>query len=198
MKTGKWMIFFLLISIIAVPFSLWAQSYRDALPAPPSEIYKSMLQFLEQKEYSKIEGSLNVLGPVLSHIKGKFNVDAGQGIKEGLSIKDDNKIREGVYRLVLWDTRDLFDEAIRKSSESSEGAKVLLKIAYMNYIILSQPVQKKDFSADQRIKKAFQSAYSALGTGSLYSREEGSSNGERLKKVIGEIEGELTRVFSFT
>ena len=196
MRTGKWMIFFLLISTIFVPFSLLAQSYREALPVPPSEIYKSMFQFLEQKEYRKIEGSLNVLGPVLSHIKGKFNVDAGQGIKEGLSLKDDNKILDGVYRLILWDTRDLFDEALKKSSDSSEGSKVLLKIAYMNYIILSQPVQKRDFSADQRIKKAFQSAYSALGTGSLYSREEATYNVERLKKVIGEIEGELTRVFS--
>lgn len=196
MKKGKWIIFFLLILTILVPCSLLAETYRDALPAPPSEIYKSMLQFLEQKAYPKIEGSLNVLEPVLSHIRGKFNIEAGQTIKEGLSRKDDSKVLEGIYRLIVLDVKDLFDEALKRGAESPEGAKTLLKVAYMNYLILSQPVQKKDFSADQRIKKAFQSAYSALGAGgTLYSKEATATNVDAFKKVLGEIEGELAKLF---
>ncbi|MBI3610099.1 MAG: hypothetical protein HY204_05275 [Nitrospirae bacterium] len=172
-----------------------AQSYRNAVQVPPVEVYQSMLNFVDQKEYAKVIGSLNTLAPIVNHITAKFTDNPLDGIKKAIDKGRPDEILLSVQTLIILDMKDLLDEAIRQVDQSPEASKTQVRTARLNYELLSSYVQKKDFPADQKIKKNFTDSFRLLGSESLYSAEKTRVNTNQLKRLWVEIVFNLSKVF---
>lgn len=172
-----------------------AQMYRAEVGVPPAEVYRSLLEFVSREEYPKVVGSLNIILPIIHHITIKFKEDPAEAIKKAVKKGDPDDILLSVQALIILDIKDLLDEALRHVEESPEEARNYIKIARLNYEVLSSYVQKKDFAADQRIKKNFTDTFRALGTETLYSETKREVNTDYLRRLWTEIGFHLTRVF---
>jgi hypothetical protein len=173
----------------------WAQSYRNAVQVPPVEVYQSMLNFADRKEYAKVTGSLNVLAPIVNHITAKFTDNPTEGIKKAIEKGNPDEILLGVQTLIILDMKDLLDEALKQVEQSPDTSKTMVKTARLNYELLSSYVQKKDFSSDQKIKKNFTDSFRLLGSESVYSADKAQINADQLKRLWVEIVFNLSKIF---
>jgi hypothetical protein len=163
-----------------------AQAYRNAVQVPPVEVYQSMLNFVDRKEYAKVTGSLNILAPVVNHITAKFSDNPTNGIKKAIDKGNPDEILLSVQTLIALDIKDLLDEAVKQGDQSPDASKTLVKTARLNYELLSSYVQKNEFAADQKIKKTFAESFRLLGS---------EGNMEKLKQLYAEIVSSLSKVF---
>ena len=189
------LIFFLIMLILALERPVRAQAYRNAVRVPPVDVYQSMLNFADRKEYAKVSGSLNVLSPIVNHITAKFKDNPTVMIKTAIVKGDPDEILLGVQTLIILDIKDLLDDALQKIEQTPDASKSAVKAARLNYELLSPYVQKKDFAADQKIKKSFTESFRAMETGSLYSAEKTAVSVEQVKRYCVEIVFNLSRVF---
>lgn len=173
----------------------WAQSYRNAVQVPPVEVYKSMLTFADRKDYGKIQTSLRVLEPIVSHIQSKFSVNPANEINKAISTGNQGEIRMSVQTLIMLDIEDLLDEALKEVESSSDSAKTAVKTAWLNYQLLSPAVSKADFASDQKVKKDFTDSFRLMATKSAYSTEKSTVNTGQLKQIWSEIISTLNTVF---
>jgi hypothetical protein len=173
----------------------WAQSYRNAVQVPPVEVYQSMLSFVDRKEYSKVQSSLNVLAPIVDHIRAKFSVNPADDINRAVKKGNRDEVLMSVQALIMLDIEDLLDEALRQVDSSPDSAKTLVKTARLDYELLSPSVSKVEFSADQKIKKDFNDSFRVMGTESAYSTEKTAINTEQLKNILSGITSTLNKVF---
>lgn len=173
----------------------WAQSYRNAVPVPPVEVYQSMLSFVDRKEYAKVAGSLTVLAPIVNHITAKFTDNPTDGIKKAVEKGNAEEILLSVQTLIILDMKDLLDEALKQVEQSPGTSKTMVKTARLNYEILSSYVQKKDFAADQKIKKNFTESFRLLGSESVYSADKSKANTDHIKRLWIEIVFDLSKIF---
>jgi hypothetical protein len=67
---------------------LEAQSYRSELKVAPTDDYKAVFDYIEKKDYEKIEVALAYVTPVMDTIKSKFGVDLKPEIETALNKKD--------------------------------------------------------------------------------------------------------------
>jgi hypothetical protein len=186
---------FLTAAIFLGAQDVWAQAYRNAVQVPPVEVYQSMLDFVDRKEYAKVAGSLNILAPVMNHIKAKFTDNPTEGIKRAIQIGNPDEILLSVQTLIILDMKDLLDEALKQVDQSPDLSKTQVKTARLNYELLSSYVQKKDFATDQKIKKNFADSFRLLGSDSLYASDKAQVNADQLKRLWVEIVFNLSKVF---
>jgi hypothetical protein len=193
---GKWryVLFVMVLGIFGV-HDAWAQSYRNAVQVPPVEVYQSMLTFADRKDYGKIQTSLNVLAPIMNHIRAKFSVNPADEINQAIRSGNQDAVVTSIQTLIVLDIEDLLDEALKEVESSPDSAKTAVKTARIDYELLSTSVSKADFASDQRIKKNFTDSFRLMGTESAYSTEKGTVNTGQLKSIWSEIISTLNKVF---
>jgi len=189
-------VLFLAVLILISANDLWAQSYRDAVPAPPVEVYQSMLNFVNKNEYPKVVGSLNVLAPIVNHITAKYSDNPSESIKKAIDKGNPDDVLLSVQTLIVLDMKDLLDEAMNQVEQSPGISKTMIKTARLNYEVLSAYVQKKDFAADQKIKKDFTETFRIVGSDSLYSSDKTKVNTDQLRRLGVEIIFNLSKVIA--
>jgi len=193
---GKWryVLFVMVLGIFGV-HDAWAQSYRNAVQVPPVEVFQSMLTFADRKDYSKVQNSLNVLAPVVNHIRAKFSVNPAEDINQAIKRGNQDEIMMSIQTLIVLDIEDLLDEALKGVESSPDSAKTAVKTARIDYELLTKAVAKSDFASDQRIKKDFTDSFRLMGTESAYSTEKGTVNVDQLKQIWSGIISTLNKVF---
>ena len=187
---------FLTVLVFMEVHDVWAQSYRNAVQVPPVEVYQSMLNFVDRKDYAKVVGSLNILAPVVNHIAVKFTDNPTEGIKKAVDKGNPDEILLSVQTLIILDMKDLLDEALKQVEQSPDASKTMVKTARLNYELLSSYVQKKDFATDQRIKKNFTDSFRLLGSESVYSADKTRVNTGELRRLWVEIVFNLSKIFA--
>lgn len=163
-----------------------AASYRDAVSVPPVEVFRSMIRYSDANQMDKITGSLIVLAPILNHIKEKFKNDPRSDIENAIGTGDSAKVLRSVQALVVWDIKDLLEESLLQVQTSVDQGKTSIKIARMEYEILSPAVQKRNFSSDQVIKKAFMNLYQTISS-DVYSGQSSAPNIARAQESLIQI-----------
>ena len=186
---------FLTVLVFMEVHDVWAQSYRNAVQVPPVEVYQSMLNFVDRKDYAKVVGSLNILAPVVNHITVKFTDNPTEGIKKAVDKGNPDEILLSVQTLIILDMKDLLDEALKQVEQSPDASKTMVKTARLNYELLSSYVQKKDFATDQKIKKNFTDSFRLLGSESVYSADKTRVNTGELRRLWVEIVFNLSKIF---
>lgn len=188
-------ILFLALMLINPGQEVWAQAYREQVKFPPHELYRSMLGFAERGENDKIVKTLDILSPVLAHIKDKYRVSPADSIQKAIAQGDPKEILLSVQRLMVWDIKDLLDAAGLALEDSPTLAYEFGNQARLNYFTMSPYVQKKDFSADQMIKKWFTDTLRALSSQSPFSDEEKNIDHASIKRFWSNIEASLSKIF---
>lgn len=173
----------------------WAQSYRNAVQVPPVEVYQSMLTFADRKDYGKVQSSLNVLAPIVNHIRTKFSVNPADDISRAIKKGNQDEIMTSIQSLIMLDIEDLLDEALKEIESNPDPAKTAVKTARLDYQLLSPAVSKADFAADQKIKKDFTNSFRLMGTESAYSTDKDTVNTDQLKRIWSGIISTLNKVF---
>jgi hypothetical protein len=193
---GKWryVLFAMVLGIFGV-HDAWAQSYRNAVQVPPVDVYRSMLTFADRKDYGKIQSSLNVLAPIVNHIRAKFSVNPADEINQAIRSGSQDTVVKSIQSLIVFDIEDLLDEALKEVESSPDSAKTAVKTAWLDYQLLSDAVSKADFAADQKIKKDFTGSFRLMGTESAYSTEKGRVDAGQLKSIWSGIISTLNQVF---
>ncbi|MBI3811822.1 MAG: hypothetical protein HY283_06420 [Nitrospirae bacterium] len=186
---------FLTAAIFLGARDVWAQAYRNTVQVPPVEVYQSMLNFVDRKDYAKVTGSLNTLAPIVNHISAKFTDNPTEGIKKAVDRGNPDDILLSVHTLIVLDVKDLLDEALKQIEQSPDASKTLVKTARLNYELLSSYAQKKDFGADQKIKKDFAESFRLLGSESVSSADKARTNSDQLKRLWVEITNDLAKIF---
>lgn len=189
-------VLFVTVLILTGVYDARAQSYRNAVPVPPVDVYRSMLNFVDQKEYGKVSQSLNILAPIANHISAKYSKNPAVAIKKAIEKGNPSEILSSVHSFIVLDIKDLLDEAEKGVEQSANNSNTLVKTARLNYELLSPFVLKADFQADQRIKKNFTSSFRLLQSGSIYSTEKTQVDVDQLKGLWVEIVSNLSKVFS--
>ena len=193
---GPRFIFIIVTLVLSASPVVWAQSYRDTVEFSPMEVYQSILNFVDRKEYDKIAGPLKILSPITSHIAEKFKDNPAVAINKAIDKGNQEEILSRVHALIFLDINDLLDEASQIVDQSPGTAKAHVNSARLDYEVLSSYVKKKDFAADQKIKKNFVDSLRALGSESLYSAEKGTLNTQPIKQRWAEIVSSLSKVFT--
>lgn len=187
---------FLTVLVFMEVHDVLAQSYRNAVQVPPVEVYQSMLNFVDRKDYAKVVGSLNILAPVVNHITVKFTDNPTEGIKKAVDRGNPDEILLSVQTLIILDMKDLLDEALKQVEQSPDASKTMVKTARLNYELLSSYVQKKDFATDQKIKKNFTESFRLLGSESVVSTDKKQVNMGELRRLWVEIVFNLSKIFA--
>ena len=154
MKKAVWIA--LMVALMLGPAALGlSQPYRDNLVLPANEIYQKMLGYALDKEFEKVERSLQLTKPVTQAMNSKFKVNIEAEIKNGLDKKDQEQVIRGIQRLIWLDMKDMMSLGTDVAQESQDKAAAKFKSAFLDYLLLSPYIQTKSFSSDQKIKNNF-------------------------------------------
>lgn len=180
--------------ITAFATGVSAQSYRQEVRVPPIDVYRSMLGFSEKGDVQRLNGSLPILQPILTHIEQRFRISPVQRIQRAIKAEDRAEMVAAVEELIIWDIKDLLDQSLENLERSLDEARTPIKTARFTYDLLSPNVRKKDPDADARIRKAFDSLFLSLN-----QQAAGTSPGQQASPMMARsltvIVFELTRVF---
>lgn len=152
----------LAIALFAAPAA--AQSYRQEMKVPPIEVFHSMLGFAERGELTKVAASLAILKPVIDHIEQKFKTPVTVRIREAVLARNRDEVLARVEELVIWDMKDLLDEALQGLAVSADAARTPIKTARFDYELLAPLVAKRSPESDRAIKRAFVEMFEMLGS----------------------------------
>lgn len=98
---NHWRTFIVLIlPIWGIYATAQAQSYRNAIPILPIEVYQSMLNFAEEGEYPKVEASLSILSPIVEHITVKFKDNPSLAVKDAVKNGNKTAVIASIHRLI--------------------------------------------------------------------------------------------------
>lgn len=181
MKKGVWVVLITALMLSRSTPGL-SQPYRDNLPLPAFEIYKNMLAFALDKNFEKVELSLQMIRPISQALNSKFKVDIDADIRNGLAKKDQERVIKAIQRLILLDMKDMMLLGAKGAEESQDKARPKFKGAFLDYLLLSPYITVKSFSSDQKIKNRFQ-----RGTAT-------AAGAEDFRRTSEEIERELLMV----
>ncbi len=178
MKKGIWVV---LITALMLSHSTsgLSQPYRDNLPIPAFEIYKNMLNFAQNKDFERVERSLQVIRPISETINLKFKEDIEAEILQGMVKKNSDMTIRAIQLLIFLDMKDLMSLGAEEAKGSLEKAKPKFKAAFLDYQLLSPYINAKNFSSDQKIMDTFRRGVAT------------ATNAEDLRRVAEKIENEL-------
>lgn len=166
---------------------------RAKLKTPPVKIYQSMLRFVDKQNYGKIEASLSFVKPVILAIKKKWDIDMRSEIRDGVVKQDEIAVRRSIHKLIFLDMEWLLYKSADKDLTNKERRRQI-RIAYLNYLLLSPTVKKKQFLADQRVKRIFHRLHAILGT-SRYAQSASNVDATVIENQIHSIEKEMFKLF---
>lgn len=134
----------------------FGQPSREGLPISQVQIFQRMLFQAEEGNFDSVQKSTLFLDPLLSDFQAKFGINMKAGIQDKIARKDKAGLESDVLHLVFLDMSDLFQIAGEQLKEKKlENAKVKIRTAYQDYLILSPSMSEKAFPADQKIKNDF-------------------------------------------
>jgi hypothetical protein len=179
----------LLIALCAVAPAA-AQSYRQEMKVPPIEVFQSMLGFAERGELAKVAASLPILAPIIDHIEHKFKVGLTEKIRAAVAAGNRDLVLATVEDLVIFDMKDLLDQALQNLATSADAARTPIKTARFNYELLAPVVAARSPEADRAIKRAFAALFETLNASGA-----GPELGRNLGRNLTVIVFELAKVF---
>lgn len=148
----------LLIGLVWVaPSFLNAQDYRESVPIPSVYIYQKMLSYADSGENDKILKLLASIKEILNAINSNFGEDLETKVKQAIATGNKEVILKALYTLIHYDIKDVFRATIEgiKAGKPLSKLKGTLKLAYLDYLLVSQKARKKDFNLDREIRKDF-------------------------------------------
>jgi hypothetical protein len=186
---------FLSLALFFQSASARAQSYREAVKVPPVEVYKSMIVFAQKGEHQKVANSLNVLAPIVNHIRVKFKYDSRAAIQKAVRRKDSDKVLSAVQTLVAWDIKAHLSEAEARAAGAPAVARTSIKAARLNYELLSEAVYRVDPQANQNIKQAFREALAVFDGGPVKTGKKTAVDTPKMKAQFNAINSDLEKIF---
>lgn len=177
---------------------LKAQSYRSELEVAPPDVYKTVFDDIEKRDYEKIRAVLSYVSPVLDTIKSKFGVDLKPEIETSLNKKDTPSLITSMRKLTFYDLKDILNAIVNEGKvQSVDKLQAWIKMAYLDYLFLSPAIvaEKKGFAADQEIKRVFKKAYGALSGHSPYTQEEKGFDLNLFAEYTAQIEAIVLKLF---
>lgn len=177
-----------------------AQEYRLGLDPPAIEIYKSMLEFAETKNYDKITGSWEFLGDIPMQIHNKFGINLEKEINNSVKAQNRKRTVSAVRKLIFYDIKDIFSVIVSGQEVNPAYLKGLIKAAYLDYLQLTAAVEKTEAKIDDRIKQSFKEAFSAISEVSTASVGNNASLGlpsknRPIHQILSSIENDIQQVF---
>ncbi|MFQ5455783.1 MAG: hypothetical protein ACE5EA_06210 [Nitrospirota bacterium] len=190
MKSKKIYIILSVVFIFSIISSLmpcigYGQTYRDNLIIPSHKIFENILKYQRRKDYEKIGKLIDMTSNLIANLDKKYKMNIESRLKKSLKDKNDDEIIRFTYKLIILDMKDLFGNGIdfmKVSSEYKEKANAKFKTAYLDYLVLSPIMEKKDFNSDLIIKNKFRKAV----TTNIKHDEAG--------KIIKEIEDKINNI----
>ena len=199
MKTKLFVTFVFLFLYSSLSVSrLEAQSYRTNLEIAPTDVYKSVFEYIEKKDYEKIRVALTYVSPVLDTIKSKFGVDLKPEIETALNKKDIPSLIASMRKLTFYDLKDILNAIVNEGNlQTADKLQAWIKMAYLDYLFLSPVIvaEKKGFAADQEIKRIFKKAHGALSGYSPYVQEEKGVDPKLFAEYTNQIEAMVLQLF---
>lgn len=165
--------FFIVTSLIflGAAGSVLAQPYRDTLQISQVEIFQRMLSQTQEEAFEKVQKSAIFLNPLFSALNEKFGVDMKTAVQNKIAQKDREGLENSLLHLIFLDMTDLLQIAGEQLREKNmDQAKIKIKVAYQDYLLLSPSISVKSFGASQKIKNDFRIL--TLGTESTLNQEE--------------------------
>ncbi len=182
----------LLIGVLLAPSVLFAQDYRELGSVSPISIYQQILSSAQAQDNSGILKSLDSLSDILNAINTNFGKDIRSEVAKAISTGKKEEVLNAVYNLVLYDMRDVFRVSIIGIEEklSLSKLKERLKFAYLDYLLISPEVRKKNFNLDRETRKLFEEV---LVSGLAVAVSEGDAH--NFKRKLEAIENNYKTAF---
>ncbi|MCG2712133.1 MAG: hypothetical protein L6416_07415 [Candidatus Omnitrophica bacterium] len=194
MRAKKVSIFIgLLVCLFFLPCSLLrAQSYREEAAISSVYIYQQMINQLDEGNLNKVLQLSHNLDEIISKMDMRFGASLQSDIQNAVNAADKEKARKAVIALIFYDIKDVFYATEEGISEqlALDILKERLKIAYLDYLVVSSQAKKLDFERDRQIRKAF----SDLLTGHL-AKAVLQSDMSMLKKGMANIDENYKEIF---
>ncbi len=177
---------------------LEAQSYRSNLEIASTDVYKTVFDYIEKRDYEKIRLALSYVSPVLDTIKSKFGVDLKSELETALNNKDTTSLIASMRKLTFYDLKDILNAIVNEGKfQTVDKLQAWIKMAYLDYLFLSPVIvdDKKGFSADQEIKRTFKKAHGALSGYSPYTQEGKGVDPNLFAECTTQIEAMVLQLF---
>jgi hypothetical protein len=177
---------------------LEAQSYRSSLEIAPTDVYKTVFDYIEKRDYERIGVALSYVSPVLDTIKNKFGVDLKPEIETALNKKDSPSLIASIRKLTFYDLKDILNAIVNEGEfQTVDKLQAWIKMAYLDYLFLSPVIvaEKKGFAADQEIKRIFKKAHGALSGDSPYTLEGKGVDPKLFAEYTDQIEAMVLQLF---
>jgi hypothetical protein len=182
---------------LVVP-KLEAQSYRSNLEIAPTDVYRTVFDYIEKRDYENIRVALSHVSPVLDTIRSKFGVDLKPEIETALNKKDTPSLITSMRKLTFYDLKDILNAIVNEGKvQSVDKLQAWIKMAYLDYLFLSPTIvaEKKGFAADQEIKRNFKKAHATLAGNSPYFKGETGPDLKLFADCTTQIEGIVLKLF---
>ena len=184
--------------VLGLALSAHAQEYRSSMPAPAYQIYKNMLKLAEKGDHSKIATSLEFLDKIFAQEQHKFSVNIKKEVLTALDKKQKPEIIKALQKAVFYDIKDIFYTVRNSKQESAKTLKLWLRMAAVDYELLSPVVKGKSFKTNEEIIKAFNQGTYILSVEASPLAEEKTTKDidfTALAKVLSGIEANILTVF---
>ncbi|MDI6781726.1 MAG: hypothetical protein QME49_06480 [bacterium] len=154
----------------------------------PIKVYESILTNFKEKKYKNVKTALTFIEPIISDINTRFGID----LNPELTTRDE-RCYAAIKRLLFYDIQRIF--AIISMKEEKDNPRVLFKMAYADYCLLSLEFLSDEayFAVDKKIRKMFAKTYLDLGKESPYGKKI-HPDINMFKLHAEEIVGELSKV----
>jgi len=153
-------LFIILSSVLVVLLSLSlakAQSYRENLEVSSLYVYQQMFDNADAGQFSKILELSRQIEGVIVALETNLSVNIKSQLESAVASGDKEKVKGALQKLIFYDIQDVF---LTTKSSIKNGAdlgkiKEHLKLAYLDYLIVSSEAKKIDFGLDRSVRKSF-------------------------------------------
>ncbi|MCZ0754814.1 hypothetical protein [Anoxybacillus sp. J5B_2022] len=183
----------LILIITYIPMTAFAYSYGDPNEEKVAEVYKQMVEKLNQNPPNFAEAK-TIFETVKEELDMHMGKEPAEAVLKAIDAKDKKAVLEDMKKiLVLNISRRL--ENIENNFDQYDTSKRLLAKAFATYEALSPSVQAKDAELDKQMKNEFDNALQSLGNPGLFGVGKKQSNIEQFKKSKEAILTSLQKQF---
>lgn len=173
---------------------LSAEDYRETASKSSIDLYHQMFVYAEKQDNDKILTLLDSIKVPLNGIKSNFGKDLNAMIKQALSTGSKEDVLQALYTLIYYEMKNVFRDTV-KGIESGRlpplaTLKERLKLAYVDYLLVSPKAREKNFDLDREIRKDF----NKLFTGDL-AKAVSEDNKNILQNAFNSIENKYKDIF---
>ncbi|MBU4304458.1 MAG: hypothetical protein KJ893_02365 [Candidatus Omnitrophica bacterium] len=188
-------LFIILCSVLVVLLSLSlanAQSYRENAAVSSVYVYRQMVDSVDAGQLSKVLELARPIEAILAALETNLSVNIKSQLERAVASQDREKVKGALHKLIFYDIQDIFRAAKKSITSRTDAGKLKeqLKLAYLDYLIVSPEAKRIDFGLDREVRKVF----NELLTGHLAAAVEASNPGI-VENDMATIEGHYRRIF---